>query len=436
MRESKRINPVRWVPSLYFAMGLPFVILNMVVVLMFRGLGVGDGKIAFWTSLIMLPWTLKPLWSPFLEMYKTKKYFVVLSQIMSGILFGLVALSLRLPDFFAVAIGLLGLIAICGATHDIAADGVYMSELNEVDQAKYIGWQGAFYNLAKVIATGGLVYLAGAMKEHFGVMTTWMIVMTTCAILLFALGLYNFKMIPTSQQIKSKGGSGDAFKELSEVIGSFFSKKNIGIYILFIILYRMAEGFVIKIVPLFLAAPVADQGLGLTEQQIGLYYGTFGAAAFILGSFLSGYYIARIGLKKTLFPLCLIFNIPFAVYALLAIYQPSSSGVIAAAIISEYFGYGFGFVGLTLFMMQQVAAGKHQMAHYAFATGLMNLGVMLPGMMSGYLCEWFGYQNFFIYTLFAAIPAFFMAWFIPFRNETTEKESFAEELDLEMEANR
>lgn len=436
MREKRRIKPVRWVPSLYFAMGLPFVILNMVVVLMFRGLGVGDGKIAFWTSLIMMPWTLKPLWSPFLEMYKTKKYFVILTQLTSGIIFGLVALSLNLSDFFAIAIALLGVIAICGATHDIAADGVYMSELNESEQAEYIGWQGAFYNLAKVIATGGLVYMAGVMKDHFGVLTTWMIIMGTCGVLLFCLGLYNLKVIPSKPAVKKTKNTHEAFQELSGVISSFFMKKNIFIYIVFIILYRMAEGFVIKIVPLFLAAPIADQGLGLSEQQIGLYYGTFGACAFILGSFLSGYYIAKKGLRKTLFSLCLIFNIPFVAYTFLAIYQPTSGGLIAAAIVSEYFGYGFGFVGLTLFMMQQVAAGKHQMAHYAFATGIMNLGVMLPGMVSGYLCEWLGYQNFFIYTLFAAIPAFFMAYFIPFRNDNTEKETFGRELEMEMEANR
>lgn len=396
-------------------MGLPFVVLNMVTVLMFKGLGVSDARIAFWTSLIMLPWTIKPLWSPFLEMFKTKKYFVILTQITSGVMFGLVAFSLHLPDFFCYSIALLAVIAFSGATHDVATDGIYMTELNKEEQAKYIGWQGAFYNFAKIIATGGLVYLAGYLIGEVGQVNAWMIIMGSCGAIMLLLGLYHIRMLPsggaaTSQVMNVK----DTMRELWQVILSFFAKKYIGWYILFIILYRFAEGYVMKIVPLFLKASVEDGGLGLTEQQIGLYYGTFGAAAFVLGSFLAGYFIARRGLRKTLFTLCCIFNFPFAVYPLLAIYQPSDPLLIGSAIVFEYFGYGFGFVGLTLFMMQQVAPGKHQMAHYAFASGIMNLGVMIPGMMSGYLSDWLGYKDFFIYVLIAAIPAFLITWFIPF----------------------
>jgi MFS transporter, PAT family, beta-lactamase induction signal transducer AmpG len=205
--------------------------------------------------------------------------------------------------------------------------------------------------------------------------------------------------------------------ELWNVIRNFFTKKHIVYYICFIILYRFAEGFVMKIVPLFLKAGRDVGGLGLTEQEIGIYYGTFGAAAFVLGSLLGGYYISARGLKKTLFSLCCVFNLPFMAYTLLAIFQPQSAPLIGGAIVLEYFGYGFGFVGLTLFMMQQVAAGPHQMAHYAFASGIMNLGVMLPGMMSGYVSDWLGYKLFFIFVLVAAIPAFLMTWFVPFTHE-------------------
>ncbi len=164
--SSNNRNPISWVPSVYFAMGLPFVVLNMVSVLMFKGMGVSDAQIALWTSLIMMPWTLKFLWSPFLEIFKTKKFFVVLTQLATGVGFGLVAFALQLPSFFAVCIGLLAIIAFSGATHDIAADGVYMSELNKQDQAKYIGWQGAFYNIAKIVASGGLVWLAGWLDDR------------------------------------------------------------------------------------------------------------------------------------------------------------------------------------------------------------------------------------------------------------------------------
>ncbi|MGM9759043.1 MAG: MFS transporter, partial [Parabacteroides sp.] len=201
----------------------------------------------------------------------------------------------------------------------------------------------------------------------------------------------------------------------------FFTKKHIVWYICFIILYRFAEGFVIKIVPLFLKAPVAEQGLGLSEQEIGLYYGTFGAAAFVLGSVLAGYYISRRGLRKVLFTLCCIFNIPFLMYTILAFTQPDNGLFIASAIMMEYFGYGFGFAGLTLFMMQQVAPGKHQMAHYAFASGIMNLGVMLPGMFSGFFSDWLGYKYFFVFTLIAMIPSFLVAYFVPFTYDENGK---------------
>ena len=434
---NNRRSPITWVPTAYFAMGLPFVVLNMVTVLMFKGLGVDDKLITFWTSLILLPWTLKPLWSPFLELFKTKKFFVVTTQLITGVTFGLVAFSLNLPHFFSISIALLAIIAFSGATHDIACDGVYMSELSSSEQAKYIGWQGAFYNIAKVIATGGLVYVAGIVIEHFSQgsqesavvlaanQKAWMIIMAMLCGSMVLLGIYHIFMLPSTPQKKGENSRNarQVMRELIGVLTDFFRKSHIVYYLLFIILYRFAEGFVMKIVPLFLKADRAMGGLGLSEKEIGLYYGIYGAAAFVLGSLLAGYYISARGLKKTLFSLCCIFNLPFVVYALLATFQPESHVLIAGGIVFEYFGYGFGFVGLTLFMMQQVAPGKHPMAHYAFASGIMNLGVMLPGMMSGWVCEtlgkWFdkpgGYEPFFIFVLIATIPAFLMTYFVPFK---------------------
>ena len=422
-QEQRKVSPVAWVPTLYFAMGMPFVVLNMVCTLMYKGLGVSDKQIAFWTSLIMLPWTLKPLWSPFLEMYKTKKFFVVLTQVLSGQLFACVAFALQLPSFFAITIGMLAVIALSGATHDIAADGVYMSTLSTEEQARWIGWQGAFYNIAKIAATGGLVYLAGTFIDSFGVTKAWMIIMFIIGIVMLALGCYHFFILPGGKSRQGYEGTEvrgyenslrAQLRELWAVFAEFFRKKHIVYYICFIILYRFAEGFVMKIVPLFLKAPRTEQGLGLSEQEIGLCYGTFGAAAFVIGSILAGYYIAHRGLQKSLFSLALVFNIPFVAYTLLAIYQPDSLWLIGGGIVLEYFGYGFGFVGLTLFMMQQVAPGKHQMAHYAFASGIMNLGVMLPGMISGVFSDWLGYRMFFIMVLFCTIPALLITWFVPF----------------------
>lgn len=433
MNNTKKKSPISWVPTAYFAMGLPFVVLNMVTVLMFKGLEVDDKLITFWTSLILLPWTLKPLWSPFLELFRTKKFFVIVTQLITGVTFGLVAFALNLSHFFSISIALLAIVAFSGATHDIACDGVYMSELSNEDQAKFIGWQGAFYNIAKILATGGLVYLAGYFIElnaDARLLTAnkraWMIILLILSVTMILLGIYHLFALPSTQSASSQKtlrSNKEVMKELGQVLMDFFRKTHITYYICFIILYRFAEGFVMKIVPLFLKADREMGGLGLNEKEIGLYYGTYGAAAFVLGSLLAGYYIARRGLKKTIFSLCCIFNLPFMVYALFAYFQPESGWIICSGIVFEYFGYGFGFVGLSLFMMQQVAPGKHQMAHYAFASGIMNFGVMIPGMLSGWVCEslgtWFdkpgGYEPFFIFVLIATIPAFLITYFLPFK---------------------
>ena len=436
MTTPKSTSPLRWVPSLYFAMGLPFVVLNMVSAVMFKDLQITDAQIAFWTSLIMWPWTIKFLWSPFIEVFKTKKFFVVTTQLASGLLFGLAALALHMPQFFAITIAVFAVLAFSGATHDIAADGVYMSELSNKDQAKYIGWQGAFYNLAKLVATGGLVWFAGWLYNRFSTSTpdagvenyvsSWTIVLLILSAIMVLAGLYHWRSLPsTGHNAASESKSvKDGLKALGEVVTTFFAKRHIWYYMAFIIIYRLGEGFVMKIVPLFLKSETAVGGLGLTNQQIGLYYGTFGAAAFLLGSLLAGYYISHFGLKKTLFSLCCVFNIPFLAYVFLSWVQPDNMWLIGGSIVIEYFGYGFGFVGLTLFMMQQVAPGKHQMAHYAFASGIMNLSVMLTGAVSGYLSDALGYKYFFVFALCATIPAFLVTWFVPFTyNDNDNKEN-------------
>lgn len=417
-------NPINWVPSVYFAAGLPFVVLNMVAVLMYKGLGISNARITFWTSLIMLPWTLKPLWSPFLELFRTKKFYVVSTEFISGIAFGLAALSLTSSDFFNASVCCLAIAAISGATHDIAADGIYMSTLDDRQQSRYIGWQGAFYNIAKIIGTGLLVWLAGTLAENgMGVRDSWITVMIVIAAMMTLTAIYNMRAVPSSGKQRQNNNSHDIaeiIRGLTEVIRSFFSKRHIFFYISFIILYRLAEGFVIKIVPIFLKTSEAEGGLGLSDNLIGLFYGTFGAAAFVSGSIAGGYFIARLKLRKALFPLALIFNIPFGVYTLMAWFQPTSAWIICSGIIFEFFGYGFGFVGLTLFMMQQVTPGHHQMSHYAFASGIMNLGVMLPGMASGWLCDSLGgFREFFTFILILTIVPLTVTWTVPFTHADT-----------------
>ena len=430
-------SPIWWVPSVYFAMGLPFIAVNLVSTFMFKDLGISDTEIAFWTSIIMMPWTLKFLWSPFLEMYRTKKFFVVLTQLLSGLLFGIVAFSLKFDYFFAISISTMAVIALSGATHDIACDGVYMAELSSADQAKYIGVQGAFYNIAKLVANGGLVAVAGMLAESFGAVDgasvqqnlpaykeAWMIIFIIISVLMLVLGLYHSRMLPCTQtQASVRRSGGDVMREMWMVIKNFFTKKHIFYYISFIILYRFAEGFIMKIAPLFLRSSREIGGLGLSLTEIGTLNGVFGSGAFVLGSLLAGIYVSKRGLKKTLFTLCCVFNFPFVAYTLLAVFQPENLYLIGAGIVIEYFGYGFGFVGLTLFMMQQIAPGKHQMSHYAFASGIMNLGVMLPGMMSGFVSDYLGYEKFFIYVLLATIPSLLITYFIPFTYDDTQQSS-------------
>lgn len=305
------------------------------------------------------------------------------------------------------------------------ADGTYIGFLTNKEQAKYIGWQGAFYNLAKIISSGALVYFAGFLEKTKGVTRAWMIIMVIYALLFFVLAIYHYLILPKEDKQdrqKDEKTAGNVRKELLEVITSFFTKKNILWSVLFIILYRFAEGFAIKIAPLFFKAPRTSGGLGLSTSDIGLIYGTYGSAAFILGSVLAGYFISARGLKKSLIWLCCAFNIPFVVYALLAYYQPVDLFPVGIAVVVEYFGYGFGFVGLMLYMMQQIAPGKHKTAHYAFATGIMNLGVMIPGMFSGMISDWIGYKMFFIWVLFATIPAFLVTLWVPFPYSENQKE--------------
>lgn len=423
--NKKSIHPISWIPTTWFAMGLPFVALSGASSIMYKNLGVSDAQIAFWTSLIMLPWTLKPFWGPFLELYKTKKFFVYVTQIFTGILFGLVGLSLQLDSYFSFSIAILTIIALSASTHDTAADGVYLNELDAKNQAKYVGWQGAFYNIAKVFSGGVLVYLAGELEQRIGITNAWMVVMFCYGIIMVVLGVYNAKALPSTQEEVKTTSLKEGFDTLKDVIITFFQKKNIWFSLLFIVFYRFAEGQAIKIIPLFFKAERAEGGLGLSTSEIGLLYGVFGAIAFVLGSILAGNYVAKKGLtRKTLLTLCAFFNIPFAAYAFLAMAVPTNLVVIAAAVIVEYFGYGFGFVGIILFTMQNIAPGKYKMAHYAIASGLINLGFLFPSMISGKLSDMMGYQWFFIWVLVSTIPAFIVTWLVPLRKpEEVEKES-------------
>jgi PAT family beta-lactamase induction signal transducer AmpG len=420
--KEKVKHPAYWIPSTWFAMGLPFVALATASSILYKDLGIKDGEIAFWTSLIMMPWTVKPLWGPFLEMFKTKKFFVYTTQVLTGVLFGLAALSLYSNLYFALSIAIFFLVALSGATHDTAADGVYLDTLPANEQAKYVGWQGAFYNIAKIFSGGLLVFLAGKLADFTSITNAWAIVLLILAATMILLGIYNRRVLPSGSPSNKVESFQQGMATLKDVIITFFQKRNIWYGLLFIVFYRFAEGQAIKITPLFFKAPRGEGGLGLTTSEVGVLYGVFGAVAFVLGSIAAGYFVSKRGLsRKTLMILCAFFNIPFIAYAYLAIELPTNLYVIGSAVAIEYFGYGFGFVGLILFIMQQIAPGKYKMAHYAFGSGLMSLGFLVPSMVSGFVSDWLGYKDFFIWVLISTIPAFLISWLVPLKKPETEE---------------
>lgn len=413
----QKTHPISWIPTTWFAMGLPNLVLGGTVVsLMYKNMGFSDTQIAFWTGIIILPWSFKPIWGPFMELYKTKKFYIYISQIICGLLFALSVAAMFTNHFFSISVVLFLLTAFFGATQDIAADGIYLQELSSKQQAEYVGWQGTFYNFAKLFSNGGMIFLVGVFIPMFGNTKAWAIIMAIYAAVMLLLGFYNKKFLPSTPNQTSVTKAADVWLTLKDVIISFFQKKFIWQGILFIMLYRFAEGQAIKIMPLFFKAERAVGGLGLQESTLGMLTGIFGTIAFVLGSLAAGYFVSNRGLnRKTLLLLCACFNLPFASYAYLAITQTENLWIIGSAVAIEHFGYGFGFIGIIIFIMQQIAPGKYQMAHYAFGSSLTYLGYTVASMLSGLVSDYLGYKDFFIWVLIATIPAFLITWLVPLK---------------------
>lgn len=415
-------HPATWVPTVYFAEGLPFYAVNILALFFFQKMGVSNTVNTLVISLLALPWTLKPIWSPMLEMFKTKKFFVILTQFVGGLSLVLIALSLNLPGYFHYAVALLAVLGFCSATHDIATDGIYIAALTPHQQAAWVGWQGGFYNLARIFANGVLVWSVGVLTEVFTrslmpapMVHAWMVVFGGSGLLLVALSLYHAHFLPTGGEERKSETVHQMALTFWDVVVSFFKKPNVYLLLLFIFLYRAGEGQVIKVGPLFLQAQRSTGGLGLDPKQVGAIYGIFGSISYFVGSVLGGYFVAKLGLKRSLPWLILILNLPMLAYWYLSVALPTNSLVVTAAMSIEMFGYGFGFVGIILLMMQEIAPGKYQTAHYAFANSLMNLGVILPGAVSGWIQSKLGYTHFFIWVILAALPALLLSRFIPVR---------------------
>jgi PAT family beta-lactamase induction signal transducer AmpG len=414
-KQHGRTHPALWVPTLYFAEGLPFFSVSLLAGIVYKRLGVSNDVIALYTSWLLLPWSLKPLWSPLLEMFKTKKFFVIVMEFAGGLGLALVALFLPLPEFFRYTLAFFTVTAFCSSTHDIAADGLYIASLSSKEQAAYAGWQGGFYNVARFTSQGALVILAGYLEARSNVAHAWTVIFFSLGFILVALSLYHARVLPKGGAERHSRSLREMYSTFADVVVSFFRKRNILLLLVFILLYRAGEGQAVRIGPLFLVDTRATGGLGLTTDQFGTIYGTFGTVAFIAGSVLGGYFTSWLGLRRALLPLICVMNLPNLAYVYLSTALPTSQILVTLAMSCEMFGYGFGFVGVILLMMQEIAPGNYQTAHYAFATALMNLGLMLPGTVSGKIQMALGYRMFFLWVLVSAIPALVLSRFIPIR---------------------
>jgi len=411
-------HPLAWVPTLYLAQGLPFYAVALVAGLMFKSMGVANDAISHWTGLLGLAWVFKALWSPFLELAKSKKAVVVLFQLCGGVALGGVAVAMHLPGWFAATIALFAVVALASSTHDIAADGLYIVSLTKRQQAEYAGWQGAFFNAAKFLSLGGLVILAGYLEPVIGVAPAWSVIFGILGAALAGLALYHLWALPaTANAAVTANSAREIAITLADVIRTFFAKPGIWVAILFIILFRAGEGQIQTIGPLFLRDAKAVGGLGLSTAQVGAIYGTAGTLAFLGGSVAGGYFTAKLGLRRAMPWLILAVNLPNVVFWYLSAAQPASLAIVTFALSAEMLGYGFGFVGVILFIMQVVASGKYQTAHYALGTGFMQLGFVLFKFISGDIQQALGYQRFFVWVMIAAIPVLVLSRFMRFEGE-------------------
>lgn len=416
-------HPLAWVPTLYLAQGLPFYAVALIAGLMFKSMGVPNEQIARWTGLLGFAWVFKALWSPFLELARSKKRAVVTFQLLGGAGLASVALALQLPGWFALCIALLAVVSLASATHDIAADGLYIASLSARQQAAYAGWQGAFFNAAKFLSLGGLVILAGYLEDRIGTAPAWTVVFGLLGAALAGLGLYHSLALPGTLTVRS--AQTDSLRSIAatlfDVIRAFFAKKGIWLGILFIILFRASEGQIQTIGPLFLRDARAVGGLGLSTAEVGAVYGTAGTVAFLVGSIAGGYFTSWLGLKRAMPWLILAMNLPNLVFWYLSAAQPDSLPLIATALGVEMFGYGFGFVGIILFIMQVIASGPYQTAHYALGSGFMQLGFVLFKMVSGDIQQALGYRHFFLWVLACAVPVLVLTRFVRLEADTNSR---------------
>ncbi len=410
-------SPWTFIPTLYFASGVPYIIINTVSVIFYKKLGINNTQIALWTSFLYLPWVIKMLWAPIVDTYSTKRTWILATQFAMFCSLGLVAFCLQLPNFFFVSLAALTIAAFISATYDIATDGFYLLVLNPAQQAFFSGIRSLFYRLAVIFGSGFLVYLAGQLELSLNnIPLSWTLAIGFSALVLAILFIFHRLILPLPES-----DSQPHTQTLTEtipfwtVITSYFQQEKIGVILAFILLYRFGEAMLVKLASLFLLDKPELGGLGLSTSDVGLVYGTFGVISLIIGGILGGFVIFKYGLKKCIFPMALALNLPDIFYVYMAYSKPSLS-LIYPLVSLEQFGYGFGFTAFSVYLMY-ICQGEYKTSHFAISTGIMALGMMVPGLISGYIQAKFGYPLFFVLVCLLTIPGMITLFFIPLNED-------------------
>lgn len=427
MNKLKNISPWVWVPTLYFAQGIPYFIVNNISVMMFAKMGVPNGQMALFTSLLYLPWAIKPFWSPFVDIIKTKRWWTIMMQIVMSAAFVLLTLSMPHPEpemiasgqtpisMFTITLLLFAITAFASATHDIAADGFYMLALTQKNQAAFVGIRSTFYRLSSIFGQGVLVYIAGLIETNTGnIPMSWQITLLVTAVLFCGVTLYHTFFIPRPEVEKKPEGEKSSAKAIMQEFGrtfvTYFTKPGLILAILFMLLYRLPEAFLIKMCTPFLVASREVGGLGLSTENVGLAYGTIGVLFLTIGGILGGLYASKVGLKKSLWWMAAGMTLPCLTFVYLAECLPTNIALISIAIAIEQFGYGFGFTAYMLYMIY-FSEGEFKTSHYAICTAFMAFSMMIPGMFAGYLQEMMGYALFFWMVIVCCVATVIITYF-------------------------
>jgi PAT family beta-lactamase induction signal transducer AmpG len=415
----KKNEPWFWIPLLNFASGFPYIIIISVSVLMYKNLGISNEDIGVYTSLLYLPWVIKPLWSPFIDLHGTKRNWFLSMQLFISIAFLIVGFIIPTSHFFLLSLAIFWVAAFASASNDVASDGFYLLALTKDQQSFFLGIRSTFYRASMLTGNGLIILLAGYLENLYGDnQKAWSYTMIFVGLVMTFLTIYNYFFTPKKELPVASGKTEE--KNFATVFASFFKKKQIGLILAFILLFRLGESQLLKMLTPFLVDKTDIGGLGLTTEDVGIIYGTFGIIALTIGGILGGIAISKQGLGKWMLPMILTMHLPILGFILLAYFHPASVYYIYAVVILEQFGYGFGFAAFMMYLIY-VAEGESKTSHYAIATGFMALGMMLPGMLSGYIQQFLGYGNFFIWVFLATIPGIIISRFLVFPKDFGKK---------------